>query len=344
MQRKLDCLWVDWYTAQVVATLRECTLEPILLKGPAITRWLYAGGTDPRGYLDADLLVAPDALPAAERALAELGFEVEEFPWLDAERPHAKSWRRGDGAVIDLHRVPRGFERLDPTAVWATWRAGADLLNVGGVDVLVPAVPARLLALLLSVRPDLEDQAQELTDLDRALGTVDFATWLAAAQLARRLGLQREAGFALSRRTAGAELASRLQLPVAPPFRLLLEADPLLRAAEHISASGACAKTELRRAALAAATSLRPRAPPGLRRLARRPRCGVSGLDVHRAAPSASGSGGLVAGDPRTTMRAPRRIDQLSPTFPLSTGETSPAMLAGAPSMKLLWVSVQPLQ
>ncbi len=234
LQRKLDSLWVDWYTEQVVTALRQRGVDPILLKGPAISRWLYAEEPGARGYIDADLLVAPELLSVAERTLAELGFSVEELPWLDAERPHGKSWRRADGAVVDLHRVPLGCEHLDPAVVWSRWRGGAAPMVVGGTDLLVPGAPARLLGLLLAVRINPEEQAHELRDLDRAIANLDSATWSGAAQLARELGLDGDAGYGLSQRPAGATLASDLGLPTSPPLRVLLEADPLLRAGAHL--------------------------------------------------------------------------------------------------------------
>jgi hypothetical protein len=218
-----------------VSQLRERQLEPILLKGPAIVRWLYASDPKVRGYIDADLLVDPEMLPVAEHELAELGFDVEELPWLDFERPHAKSWRRPDGAVIDLHRVPLGCEHLDPGVVWATWRTGAEPLEVGQLDVLVPAPPLRLLALLLAVGLDRRGSAHELTDLDQALAKLDFATWSDTAGLAKQLGLEHEVGYGLSRVRGGAPLGDRLGLPATPPLRLLLDADPILRAIGHLS-------------------------------------------------------------------------------------------------------------
>jgi hypothetical protein len=235
LQRRLDSLWVDWYTAQVVSRMRERHLEPILLKGPAIARWLYASDPEARGYIDADLLVNPEQLPVAERVLAELGFDVEELPWLDFEQPHAKSWRRPDGAVIDLHRVPLGCEHLDPGVVWATWRTGAQALVVGQSDVLVPAPPVRLLALLLAVALQHGVRVRALTDLDRALAKLDFATWSETAALAKRLGLEHEVGYGLTRARGGEALADRLELPAAPPLRLLLDTDPIFRAIGHLT-------------------------------------------------------------------------------------------------------------
>lgn len=235
LQRKLDALWVDWYTAQVVGRLRERGLEPILLKGPAIVRWLYADDPETRSYIDADLLVAPDELSAAEQVLAELGFAVEDLPWLEFERPHAKSWRRADGAVIDLHRVPLGCEGLDPGVVWDTWRSGAEALELGELEVLVPAPPLRLLALVLSVGLELHQRPHELTDLARALAIVDLPEWDRAAAVAKDLGLEREARYGLASLPAGAALADRLRLPTTPPLRALLDADPILRAVSHLS-------------------------------------------------------------------------------------------------------------
>lgn len=234
-RRKLDSMWVDWYTAQVVGALAEARIEPIVLKGPAMTAWLYADAPGLRSYVDADLLVAPHALAPAESVLAELGFEVEDLPWLDAEQPHAKSWRRpSDGAVVDLHRVPRGCERLDAALVWQRWLADAESLEVGGRVVRVPSVPARALQLVLATLTPAERGANEHRDLERAWSLVDPGAWHRTAALASDLGLEREFGYALSRNATGADLAGSLGLPSTAPPRLLFDADPLLRAVTRL--------------------------------------------------------------------------------------------------------------
>src|SRR3989442_15030468 len=97
-------LWLDWYTAQAVRTMRACGLRPILLKGPAVARLLYEHDPSSRPYTDADLLVSPDERSRAETVLRQLGFEPPVRTWLVDEAPHADAWRRRtDGAVIDLH-------------------------------------------------------------------------------------------------------------------------------------------------------------------------------------------------------------------------------------------------
>src|SRR3954463_13466769 len=111
-------IWVDWCTAQAVKALRAEGVRPLLLKGPAVARWLYAENPRRRPYVDVDLLVAPDERAAAERALAALGYDRPARTWRAEEPPHAMEWARpSDGAVVDLHRTLHGCEHLDDATV-----------------------------------------------------------------------------------------------------------------------------------------------------------------------------------------------------------------------------------
>jgi PqqD family protein of HPr-rel-A system len=222
----LDALWVDWYTAQVIDALRARGVEAILLKGPAIRGWLYRDASGERGYLDADLLIPSAALTAATAVLSELGFTREEDDVAETISPWAESWRRAtDGAVVDLHRTLHGCAHatVDP---WPALRGGAVEEEVGGTTVLLPSIPARALEVVLVSPAD--RPWRKWNDLERALGAMSDAGWREAASLARALGVEREFGFRLSQ-AAGRQLAQRIGLPVAPPWWLRWEGDPLLR-------------------------------------------------------------------------------------------------------------------
>jgi hypothetical protein len=66
---------VDVVTAEVVGALRGEGVPSILLKGPAISAWLYGEETAaPRTYDDLDLLVPPQAAERSHRLLEGLGF------------------------------------------------------------------------------------------------------------------------------------------------------------------------------------------------------------------------------------------------------------------------------
>jgi putative nucleotidyltransferase-like protein/coenzyme PQQ synthesis protein D (PqqD) len=222
----IDALWVDWYTAQVIEALRARGVESILLKGPAIRRWLYPSDPEQRGYLDADLLVSASAWRTATAALEELGFEPEEEDSAETISPWAESWRRAsDGAVVDLHRTLHGcaHSAVDP---WPALRAGAVEEQVGDTVALLPSIPARALQVLLVSPAD--RPWRRWNDLERVLSQVSDAEWREAAELARVLDVEREFGYRISQ-AAGPELAQRVGVPVAPPWWLRWETDPLLR-------------------------------------------------------------------------------------------------------------------
>src|SRR5437667_12114242 len=60
---------IDVVTAEVSEALRAAGMRCILLKGPALTRWLYPRGEE-RSYLDVDLLVSEANLARAEKLQA----------------------------------------------------------------------------------------------------------------------------------------------------------------------------------------------------------------------------------------------------------------------------------
>jgi hypothetical protein len=221
----IDAVWVDWYTAQVVDALRSEGVEAILLKGPAIRRWLYRDAPGVRGYLDADLFVPDAALGVAEAVLSDLGFGPEDDS--ESVSPWAASWRRAaDGAVVDLHRTLQGCEysTVDP---WPILRASAVQEEVGGTSVLMPSIPARVVQLVLVSPAD--RPWHKWPDLERALEQLPAEGWREAAALAQALGVERRFGYRLSQSSAGAEGATRIGVPPAPGWWLRWEADPMLR-------------------------------------------------------------------------------------------------------------------
>src|SRR4051812_2992968 len=99
---------MDQVAARVVLEVREAGVRSILLKGPALARWLYADGS-PRTYFDCDLLVAVDDFAFAEATLQELGFEQgADDQDLPGWQLPAYEWRQPSGAKIDLHRTLTG--------------------------------------------------------------------------------------------------------------------------------------------------------------------------------------------------------------------------------------------
>jgi hypothetical protein len=64
---------VDQVAAEVVSAFRREGIDTVLLKGPALARWLHPEGG--RSYGDTDLLVAPVDFPAAEAVLVRLSLD-----------------------------------------------------------------------------------------------------------------------------------------------------------------------------------------------------------------------------------------------------------------------------
>src|SRR5262249_54962237 len=122
----------------VVEALREASIEPVLLKGPAVAdRWYEERALRP--FVDLDLLVPRNCLADAAAALSPLGYEVQvEFrPGFGAEHGHDEHagrrigrsriavevhWRIGDdpaGDALSWERLARDADRLDGVLVLA---------------------------------------------------------------------------------------------------------------------------------------------------------------------------------------------------------------------------------
>ena len=212
-----QCLVVDRYTGQIVAALRTAGVEPLLLKGPATTRWLYPGEVGMRPYSDADLLVAPADWDTARRTLRGLGFECDVPISMKAplaKRRHGEDWRRArDDAVVDLHESVHYAEHLDPARVWCVLSRDADCIDVGGTPVSIPSVAVRTLHVVLHLQPDDAPDSQAWRDLERAVDRVAPDIWRHAAELAEEIGVSAEMGTVLARVPGGNALADQLALP-----------------------------------------------------------------------------------------------------------------------------------
>src|SRR5256885_8541101 len=101
-------LAVDALSAEAIAALRDAGVRSILLKGPALARWLYDDGSL-RAYGDCDLLVDPRDVERAGQVLRRLGFspfgERADAYTSAMAPPHAEGWTRGarKGEMVDLH-------------------------------------------------------------------------------------------------------------------------------------------------------------------------------------------------------------------------------------------------
>lgn len=217
-----ESLLIDHWTAEAVTALHAGSVRPILLKGPAVARWLYADDPAARGYADIDLLVAPLQMEAARTVLRGLGYEAPPHIWVDGDVPaHDGAWTRtADGAVVDLHHTVHGCELLPDEVVWRALSAGTQTMTVGDGQVTVLGLPARALHVVLHMEATYGPGSKPWSDLARALASVDVDVWREAAGVARRLGIEAEMGAKLRRLDAGALLAEQLDLPTSPSPRL----------------------------------------------------------------------------------------------------------------------------
>lgn len=212
-------LATDHVTATIDRELRRAGVRPILVKGASLATWLYDDGT-PRPYVDADVLVDPDAVPVAERVLRDQGFTSPEDDWGGDYEQHARSWiRRADMAAVDLHRTLPGLREVSPQRAWKLLDRRRERLEVGGGAVDVLDVPARLLLLALHLTHHTlhhpADVSKAREDLRRAIERIGEDEWRAALALADDLEATARFTAGLRQAEGGDELADRIGAPPA---------------------------------------------------------------------------------------------------------------------------------
>lgn len=218
-------------TAEAFTQFEPAGVRALLLKGPSISRWLYAGA-DARPYVDSDLLVAPVHLDAAEKVLHSLGyrryFDDRRMPgWW---REHAGEWLRDrDGVVLDLHRTLPGV-KVDPEVAWEVLSREPEPVRVASGEVLALSLPARALHIALHAAQHGAGSPPPIEDLSRALAIADEGIWQAAASVAAELDAGDSFAAGLQLLPAGSELARRLGLPssVSPEAALRASSPPPL--------------------------------------------------------------------------------------------------------------------
>ena len=212
--------------AEAVGALRHDGLRAIVLKGPAIARWLY-GSAPQRSYGDSDLLVSPDDFAAAEKTIAGLGYRPRSES-LPGDRPCARYFMRDDGAALDLHQTLPGVG-VSPGTAWSLLSAETEVMTMRGVEVEFLNEPARALHLALHAADHGSTSEQPLKDLILALGTLPEVLWGEAADLAVTLEAAATFEAGLSLLPEGADLAARLGLPANDSLEAALRASPATR-------------------------------------------------------------------------------------------------------------------
>jgi hypothetical protein len=208
-------LAIDGWTAEAIRGLRAVRLDALLLKGPAIARWLYPRGEE-RTYIDIDLLVEQEKLARVEAALGAMGYVLRD-PEGERDRlvsgPHARAWwRPADGSTIDLHHTLPGGQYAD-AAVWSLLWSRAVTLPVAGESVPILDAPSRALLVALHAHHHGAAGARSLEDLRRAVDQLPDRTWREAAMIAGELVALPDMAAALRLVPGGPELAARLHLP-----------------------------------------------------------------------------------------------------------------------------------
>ncbi len=237
---------VDAVTAEATAALSEASIPSILLKGPGITTWLYAG-EEARIYGDSDLLIRKADWDRAAGVLEELGFEDDLGP-LDHPRMESGAgfpWaRESDGSGVDMHCTLFGIGAT-PDDLWAAFSADAVAEQVGGAEVMLPSHPARLLHIALhALQHGGETWDKPMKDLSRGIEKAEVTEWRQALALSERLDAAENFSTGLRLLPQGEQLAAEIgaqrvettkaalrlaQVPMAEGFEELADA-PGLRA------------------------------------------------------------------------------------------------------------------
>ena len=192
-------------TVEVCDALASDGIDAVVLKGPAVARWLYPDEPT-RSFVDVDLLVAGNRVRAAGATLKKLGFRRAHGSG------HAEVWGRPfDGVAVDLHSVLAGVAPRAPA--WEVLSAGTEAMELASGVVQVLSPPARALHVVLHAAQHGLQEERTIADLERALDLVTAEEWDEAAELAR--GLEAEGAFAAGLRLTlrGREEAARLSLP-----------------------------------------------------------------------------------------------------------------------------------
>jgi hypothetical protein len=221
--RAMWVLHLDMIAAEAVGVLRNAGIPSILLKGPALARWLYDDVAE-RPYVDVDLLVPASRMAGAEDALTGIGLRRAGLESIKDDWPrHAVVFRTDEGAAVDLHRTLMGVG-VEDDRLWAALSSRTQQMSVAGtmLDVLVPS--ARALVVVLHAAKDGRRVAKTRTDLERCLSRVEIEMWPEVAELASDLQAKPafEAGLRLV--PAGEALADRLGLSGGVPVDVAIRA------------------------------------------------------------------------------------------------------------------------
>jgi Uncharacterised nucleotidyltransferase len=215
----------DHVAVEVSGTLAAAGVRTILLRGPSVTRHLY-GVDEPRGYVDADLLVARASRAQAEHVLADLGFaRWAVLGQRASDRPAwSSTWVRArGGGNVDLHWTIVGA-RVEPDTVWSVFEREVEPLDVLGTGLEGLSASATALVVTLHAAHHGARVQPPVDDLARALHQFSHSTWERASELAGRIDAIAAFQAGLRLLPAGGRLADRLGLPDEPTAETILRA------------------------------------------------------------------------------------------------------------------------
>jgi hypothetical protein len=216
VQSAIRTLALDRITAQVVTALEGEGIRSILLKGPALARWLYRDD-EWRGYVDSDLLVSPDDVIAAEATLKRIGFEREALHSIPHDwESYSSAWIGPRASNIDLHHTLVGIG-VSARRFWSIMSKETERMRVGGADVEVLAPPARALSLVMHVAKDGSRRDKARHDLAHAAQRLPIELWEEALILAEQLEAVPAFAAGLRANPEGRRLADRLELAELTP-------------------------------------------------------------------------------------------------------------------------------
>lgn len=206
-------LWMETAVGSALTQLDRRGIPGILLKGPAIARWLYVD--EVRYSRDIDLLVSPARFDDAQAALAEIGYEVPLAGAPSSETgPNTNTLIHPNGIRIDLHHRLIGTPADPPEHCWRVLsQRTVPFPLVTGTVVRALDVQARTMHLALHVAQNGPGDAKPLADLERGLAQVGRDDWKAAAALAIEARALRAFAEGLRACPAGREMATALGLP-----------------------------------------------------------------------------------------------------------------------------------
>jgi hypothetical protein len=213
-------LALEGLAARTNGVLRDGGVRAILLKGPALTAWLYPG--EPRAYSDVDLLIRDLDRDAAEDVLRDVGFERIAIDVLPDDRPHhARTYLKPGGAAVDLHHTMVGVGASSQMA-WTVLAADTEWLPLGNEQIEVLSRPARAFVVVLHAAQHGVEAEGPLEDLRRVLEKLSLEDWPAVRQLAEQLDAIPAFSAGLRLLPAGRTVAAKLALPETASVETLL--------------------------------------------------------------------------------------------------------------------------